>query len=61
MKISQKKRERISEQILASLYLANPKPLFTSQIAQRHPDVGRLGSLLPVTVHAGNLDLSGKK
>lgn len=34
---------------------------FASQIAQRHPDVGELGSLLPVTVHAGNLDLSGKK
>ena len=34
---------------------------FTSQIAQRYPDVGELGNLLPVMVHAGNLDLPGKK
>ena len=34
MKISEKKIEKISEQILALLYSINPKPLFTSQIAQ---------------------------
>ncbi len=34
MKISQKKREKISEQILALLYSKSPKALFTSQIAQ---------------------------
>lgn len=34
MKISIKKREKISEQILATLFAVNPKPLFTSQIAQ---------------------------
>lgn len=34
MKISEKKREKILEQILSSLYQLNPKPLFTSQIAQ---------------------------
>lgn len=34
MKISQKKREKICEQILAYLYSVNPKPLFTSHIAQ---------------------------
>lgn len=34
MKISEKKREKILEQILSFLYQSNPKPLFTSQIAQ---------------------------
>jgi len=34
MNISQKKREKISEQILALLYLKSPQALFTSQIAQ---------------------------
>ena len=34
MKISNKKREKISEQILAYLYSINPKPTFTSHIAQ---------------------------
>lgn len=33
MKISIKKREKISEQILALLYSVNPKLLFTSQVA----------------------------
>jgi len=34
MKISEKKREKIYEQILALLYTSNPKPIFTSRIAQ---------------------------
>ena len=34
MKISQQKREKISEQILAYLYSINPKPSFTLHIAQ---------------------------
>ena len=34
MKISYKKREKISEQILAFLYSINPKSIFTSHIAQ---------------------------
>ena len=34
MKISEKKREKISEQILAYLYSVNPKPIFTLHIAQ---------------------------
>ena len=34
MKISNKKKEKISEQILAFLYSINPKPIFTSQIAE---------------------------
>ena len=34
MKISDKKREKISEQILAYLYSVNPKPVFTLHIAQ---------------------------
>lgn len=34
MKISEKKREKISEQILAFLYSVSPKLLFTSYIAQ---------------------------
>jgi len=34
MKISEKKREKISEQILAFLYFQNPKSLFTSHISQ---------------------------
>lgn len=34
MKISEKKREKISEQILAYLYSINPKPAFTLHIAQ---------------------------
>ena len=34
MKISDKKREKISEQILAYLYSVNPKPIFTLHIAQ---------------------------
>ena len=33
MKISQEKKEKISEQILALLYSINPKPLFTLHIA----------------------------
>lgn len=33
MKISQEKKEKISEQILAYLYSINPKPVFTSKIA----------------------------
>ena len=34
MKISEKKKEKIFEQILALLYIFNSKGLFTSQIAQ---------------------------
>lgn len=34
MKISDQKRERISEQILAYLFSINPRPVFTNQIAQ---------------------------
>ncbi len=34
MKISEKKREKISEQILALIYSVSPKPIFTSHIAQ---------------------------
>ena len=34
MKISNKKKEKISEQILALLYSTSPKTLFTSQIAE---------------------------
>lgn len=34
MKISDKKREKISEQVLALLYTEFPKPQFTSYIAQ---------------------------
>lgn len=34
MKISKEKREKISEQILLFLYSINPKPAFTSHIAQ---------------------------
>ncbi len=33
MKISNQKKERISEQILAHLYSINPQSLFTSKIA----------------------------
>lgn len=34
MKISNKKREKIAEQILAYLYSINPKQVFTSYIAR---------------------------
>lgn len=34
MYISKEKREKISEQILAYLYLTSPKPLFTFHIAK---------------------------
>ena len=34
MKISEKKKDRISEQILALLYSSSPKPVFTFYIAQ---------------------------
>lgn len=34
MKISEKKKEKIYEQILAFLYTSSPKPLFTINIAQ---------------------------
>lgn len=34
MKLSQKKREKISEHILAFLYSVSPKPMFTFHIAQ---------------------------
>ena len=34
MKLSEKKREKISEQILAFLYSISPKPLFTAHIAE---------------------------
>ncbi len=34
MKISDKKKEKISEQILSYLYSINPKSIFTSQIAE---------------------------
>jgi len=34
MKISDSKKEKIYEQILAFLYSASPKPLFTSNIAK---------------------------
>jgi hypothetical protein len=34
MYISKEKKEKISEQILAHLYLTNPKPLFTFHIAK---------------------------
>ena len=34
MRISLKKREKICEQILSTIYLLSPKMLFTSQIAE---------------------------
>lgn len=34
MYISKEKKEKISEQILAYLYLTNPKPIFTFHIAK---------------------------
>ena len=34
MKLSDKKKEKISEQILAYLYGVNPRPTFTSHIAE---------------------------
>lgn len=34
MYISKEKKDKISEHILAYLYLTNPKPLFTSHIAK---------------------------
>lgn len=34
MKISQQKKDKIFEQILAYLYSINPKPVFTSYIAK---------------------------
>ena len=34
MRISDKKKEKISEQILSYLYSINPKPIFTVQVAQ---------------------------
>ena len=34
MRISEKKREKISEQILAFLYSISPRPVFTFNIAQ---------------------------
>jgi len=34
MKISEKKKQKIAEQILLYLYSTNPKPLFTSHIAE---------------------------
>ena len=34
MKISAKKREKISEQILMTLFTQSPKPLFTSKVAE---------------------------
>lgn len=34
MKLSEKKKDKISEQILAFLYSTNPKPAFTSHIAE---------------------------
>lgn len=34
MYISKEKKEKISEQILAHLYLTNPKPVFTFHIAR---------------------------
>lgn len=34
MKISQEKKEKISEQILAFLYSSSPKAIFTSHIAR---------------------------
>jgi len=34
MKISQQKRDKICEQILATLYLKSPRPLFTSEVAR---------------------------
>jgi predicted transcriptional regulator with HTH domain len=34
MKLSEKKKEKISEQILAFLYSINPRPIFTSYIAE---------------------------
>ena len=34
MKISEEKKEKISEQILAYLYSVNPKPIFTLHIAR---------------------------
>ena len=34
MKLSDKKKEKISEQILALLYSISPKPMFTSHISE---------------------------
>jgi len=34
MKISKEKKDKISEQILATLFLVSPKPIFTAHIAR---------------------------
>ncbi len=54
MKLSEKKREKISEQILAFLYLTNPRPQFTSYIAN---EVARDDALVRVLL--GNLEKKG--
>ena len=61
MKISEKKKEKISEQILAFLYSISPKLLFTSEIAQEIARDEEFVKMLLLGLNKKNLVVEIKK
>jgi len=61
MKISEKKKEKISEQILAFLYSISPKLLFTSDIAQEIARDEEFVKMLLLELNKKNLVVEIKK
>lgn len=61
MKISDKKKEKISEQILAFLYSNNPKSFFTSHIAQEIARDEEFTKLLLINLKKKKLVIEIKK
>ncbi|MEN7982522.1 MAG: hypothetical protein ABFQ65_03680 [Nanoarchaeota archaeon] len=61
MKISDKKKEKISEQIILFLYLNNPKSFFTSYIAQEIARDEEFTKLLLINLKKRKLVIEIKK
>jgi len=61
MKISDKKKEKISEQILSVLYETFPNPIFTSQIAREIARDEEFVKLLLQDLHKKDLVISVNK
>jgi hypothetical protein len=61
MNLSAKKKDKISEQILALLYSANPRPMFTSHIAEELARDDALVKALLIDLKKKNLVLDIRK
>jgi DNA-binding IscR family transcriptional regulator len=61
MRVSDKKREKIIEQILVVLYSNNPKPLFTSKIAEEVARDEEFTKKLLLSLKKKNITIEVKK